>query len=74
MHVHDVVSTMVNSTGTSRRAVSVQCGHVPTWLTAVLQRESMQVDTLAQVATVCGYRLCCVPSDAVPCDALVIDS
>lgn len=77
MHVRDVVLGMVATRGLSRRAVSVQCGRAPSWLSSSLdgRADGLTCSTVATVADVCGYTLACVPSSVpLPRGALVIDA
>ena len=49
---------MVNGSGMSRRQVSLQLGHHENFITTKIQERGIpKVDTLAEIAAVCGYQL-----------------
>lgn len=74
MLVWDAVESMGDSTGHSAYAISKALGKTPGFIAGSKSRGSVpRCDTLANMASVCGYSLCLVPSDSVPKDALVID-
>ena len=74
MRVHDAIRGMLADTGNSARGVSAAIGRGPTFLSATFTHaRSMQTDTLAAVAAVCGYEIVLRPRDGADGEAFVID-
>lgn len=74
MQVWDAVETMGGRTGNSAYAISKALGKTPGFITNSKSRGSVpRVDTLANMARVCDYSLCLVPSVDVPTNAIEID-
>lgn len=48
---------MINSTGKSRIALSKELGRGDTYVTSAIQKKSTKVDTITELAKVCGYEL-----------------
>lgn len=66
---------MVNSSGKSRRALSLEMGKSENYLSSLISQNSRPTaDTLALVAKHCGYVLACVPigEELSPC-ALIVE-
>lgn len=61
MTLRDDVREMIAHTGRSMRSVSVAMGKNANYVAAVLDRETMHVSTLQQIASECGYDVCLTP-------------
>lgn len=58
MESKEALRYVVNHSGKSQRAISVELGKVPTYISATFTQGSIPtVETLANVANVCGYDL-----------------
>ncbi len=74
MDTNDAMRALVARSGLSMRAVSMDMGRSPTWLSTTLGRDgSSEAAIVAELADVCGYSLVLVPSRDVPPGAIVID-
>jgi transcriptional regulator with XRE-family HTH domain len=69
MDVQQAMRTMVDASGMTHRQISARLGRYDSYVSQLLTRQSVpSVDTVAQVAHACGYRLELVPmagSDAL---------
>lgn len=75
MDTNDAMRSMIGAAGLSARRASLDMGRSAAWLSNTLARPgSSTAETLAELAEVCGYRLCAVPVDDVPPSALIIDA
>ena len=71
MDVQQAMRTMVDASGMTHRQISARLGRYDSYVSQLLTRQSVpSVDTVAQVAHACGYRLELVPMAGG--DALVI--
>lgn len=75
MDTNEAIRTMIDYSGYSQRAVSVELGRSPNWISATLQRPgSSECSTVASIGRVTGYTLALIPSNRqLPADSLVID-
>ena len=54
----DALRAVVDGSGRSQRDVSAALGHAPTYVSTLLAQGSQPgVDRLAEVASLCGYRI-----------------
>jgi transcriptional regulator with XRE-family HTH domain len=71
MDVQQAMRAMVDASGMTHRQISARLGRYDSYVSQLLTRQSVpSVDTVAQVAHACGYRLELVPMAGG--DALVI--
>jgi transcriptional regulator with XRE-family HTH domain len=71
MDVQQAMRAMVDASGMTHRQISARLGRYESYVSQLLTRQSVpSVDTVAQVAHACGYRLELVPMAGG--DALVI--
>lgn len=71
MDVQQAMRAMVDASGMTHRQISARLGRYDSYVSQLLTRQSVpSVDTVAQVAHACGYRLELVPT--ADGDALVI--
>ena len=75
MNTHEAIREMIDRSGLSQRAVSMELGHSPNWVNSTLQISgSSTCNTMAAIGCVTGYKLVLVPRDAhIPVGSLVID-
>lgn len=58
MDSREVLRYVVNQSGKSQRAISIELGKVPTYISATFTQGSIPtIETLANIANVCGYDL-----------------
>lgn len=68
------VRQLADSSGRSRRALSVELGKTPNYLSSLIgQGCSPTTETLAQLCNALGYRLAIVKADSLPDDSMIID-
>ncbi len=75
MNTNEAIRTMVEESGYSHRALSVELGHSATWLSSTLHRPGdSECGTVAAIARIAGYSLVLVPRNRpLPVGSLVID-
>lgn len=75
MNTNEAIRTMVEESGYSQRALSVELGHSATWLSSTLHRPGdSECGTMAAIGRVTGYKLVLVPEDSpLPVGSLVIE-
>ena len=58
MDSSEVLRYVVNHSGKSQRAISIELGKVPTYISSTFtQRSIPTIETMANIANVCGYDL-----------------
>ncbi len=74
MEFYEALTEAAECAGLSLSSVGVKLGHSRTYVSVGMSRGSMpSVTNAASMLEVCGYKLCAIPEDSVPADALVID-
>lgn len=71
----DAMRAAVRASGKSGRAVAVECGRSPNFISATFAQGARPTgETLALIGHACGYRLALVPSEyELPSGALEIE-
>lgn len=75
MNANEAIREMIDRSGLSQRAVSMELGHSPNWVNSTLQTTgSSTCNTMAAIGRVTGYKLVLVPEDSpLPVGSLVIE-
>ena len=75
MDAMGVVKAVAKRRGIPIRQIGIRMGKVPNYVSASLNGGRVpQASTLANMLAVCDYKLCALPSESVPDDALIIDA
>lgn len=75
MEAMEVVKAAAKSRGKPITSIGPSLGYASNYVSGAISRGSCpQANTLANMLAVCGYRLCAVPAESTPSEALVIDA
>ena len=75
MEFYDAVYHVAWLKGKAVYEIGLGLGHTSSYIAGQKSRmSSPRVDTAVRILEFCGYKLCAVPEDNVPEDAIVIDN
>lgn len=74
MNFYDAVYRVAGIRDMTVEGVSLKMGHSSAYIASAVSRGSLpKVDTAGRILDACDFKLCAIPKDRIPDDAIVID-